>query len=759
MQHLPPHPDPVQVRCYASIRVYRPEECSKYQSKTEEHLLGIGSCGIHDTNVLLHEWYFSLLAKVTACEVDSAIFHSQCVITEEEVLSTEHLGSHLVSWTERIRAARESSNADTYIKLFLDAGQALLAAKKFYAKYLSRAGYEPLEPGEVQRDSANRLQEIDPALALSFAVLGETLQYSLGMLHKLFPDHSPGWSFVGVESGWGYSPFLTKKMKADGWSSLDIQRFQMTKGDVSALYYTSTTTRARTSSEPANETSHTKECGGKCQLGKIDPKEIARVTRNGDIPLVVFTAANTPEMKVYKLRSGMKYTAISHAWNNFLGSTSSKGLPKCRLNQFQKAVNRLHMSRNSIPFFVDCLCIPQQLPARREALQRMNIVYEMATNTLVFAPEVLDQKKNTHLFEIATRVSNSKWSTRLWTLQEAVLSKNLYFQGDDCQFSAKELHTKYATVKDSPNDPYYFVQKAGRLVKPTRGSLEAAAEHNSNFVADIWKAMQWREATDPLDEAICLARMLNLDTKELVDIRFSEGKGNKDRASRMMAVFLDLLDKAQGIPPGFIFLPGERLASRQYGWALRTWLTKYQQGHPRPLEPEYPTTSYLTSSGLQVQYPGLDILGPGKSFEQSEFWLMVSTSLQKWFRIKYVKDIDTSETEFQQALTEKSVSIIMTNSEPGDIPEVGILVQRLKERQTYQCQAETGKARLQSIRYVKYLCRVEVVLEDNLKTIQRLRDNFLKNSQDTILGKRADVATHWVVGGTDEPQIATESPR
>ena len=757
MNHLWPHPDHVEVLYYADIRVYRGEECSEYHSKLGEHLLESGSSHTENANVLLQEYYFSLLAKVTACEVDGASFHSQCVITEKEVLSTEHLKSHLVSWTERIRAAGENSDVNPYLKHFLDAGLALSVAKEFYARYLSRTRYELSEPDDGLSNNQDRLGQIDPVLALSFAVLGESLQHSLRMLHDFFSHYSSEWKFADLESGWGYSEFLTNKMKADGWSSLDIQRFQM-KGDVIALYYASMTSRPATSSEVAKETSHTAKCGGKCQLEKINPEEISRVARNGDIPLVIFTPTNALEMKVYKIGSGMKYTAVSHAWNNFLGLLSPRGLPKCRLYQLQNAVNRLHMSISSIPFFIDCLCIPQQLQAKQEALQRMNTVYQMATNTLVFAPEVLSQKKETHLFEIATRISNSMRSTRLWTLQEAVLSKNLYFQGDCYQFSAKEIHAKYATVKDNPNDPYYFVQKAGRLLQPTMRNLETTTGNNRNEVADIWKAMQWRDATDPLDQAICLAIMLGLPTSKLIDLRFSKVKGNMDCAFRMMTLFLDLLDKAKGIPPGFIFLPGEKLKSLQYGWAPKTWLTKYQQDHPRPLEPEYPATSCLTCSGLWVQYPGVDIVGPERTFEQHEFWLKISTSLQTWFRIKYVKYVDTSETEFQQALIEKNVAIIMTTREPSDIPEVGILVERVNERQTRQNHVGTGNAREESIRFVKYLCRVQIALENNPKIIQSLGDKFLRNSQSTILGKRTDVATYWVVGGSDEARDTTELP-
>ena len=753
MEHLWPHPDHLQVPWYASIRVYRGEECYAYQSKLEKHLLGSESCHTYDANVLLQEWYFSLLAKVTACEVDSAGFHSQCMITEQEVLSTERLKSHLVSWTEQVPRVGENSKVNPHLRRLLDACLALSAAKKFYVQYLSRTRCESRELGNGPRENSGR-SKIDPVLALSFAVLGESLQYSLKTLRGLFPPNSPKWIFAGLECGWRDDDFLTDKMKADGWSSFDIQRIQLTR-DLSALYYAAMTSRLATASEIAKKTSHTAKCGGRCQLEQINPEEVSRVARDGDIPLVVFTAAKTLEMKVYKIGTVMKYTAVSHAWNNFLGSPSPKGLPKCRLEQFQNAVNCLHKSSGPVPFFIECLCVPQQLPAEQEALQRMKTVYEMATNTLVFAPEVLSRKQNTHLFEIATGISNSGWTTRLWTLQEAILSKNLYFQGCDCQFSAKELLTKHATVKETPKDPYHFVQKAGQLMKPAIGSLEATAEHKRNEVAETWKAMQWRDATDPLDETICLAIMLCLPTSKLVDMRFSEVKDDIDRASQMMTLFLDLLDKAKGIPPGFIFLPGEKLASLQYGWAPKTWLTRYQQDHVRLLKSKYPTASYLTSNGLLVQYPGVDIVEPGDSCGQSEFWLKVSATHLEWFRIKYVKDIDGSEAEFQQVLVEKSVSIIMANGKPGDIPEFGVLVERVNERQTCQYHVGTCNTSLQIIRFVKYLCRVQIALEDNLKIIQSLGDSFLKNSQDTWMGNKTDVATHWVVGGSDGERNAT----
>ncbi len=110
-------------------------------------------------------------------------------------------------------------------------------------------------------------------------------------------------------------------------------------------------------------------------------------------------------------------------------------------------------------FWMDTLCVPvKNQKLREKAIVKMRDVYECASNVLVLDAELMQHSAERDYREIFTRISCSSWLRRLWTLQEAVLNKNLLFQfsdraiyvGSDSKLFAHQRH-------DNTNHPWDLV--------------------------------------------------------------------------------------------------------------------------------------------------------------------------------------------------------------------------------------------------------------------------------------------------------------
>lgn len=150
------------------------------------------------------------------------------------------------------------------------------------------------------------------------------------------------------------------------------------------------------------------------------------------------------------------------------------------------------------------------------------------------------------------------------------------------------------------------------------------------------------------------------------------------------------------IPPGIIFLPGDRVQIPGFGWAPRTWLSAHEVDYPDPLsfvdstaelhDPGTPSPKDENNRGLRVCFPGFLLFAERRDIlltanAQSRFFQFpVEQGLQEWYKVEAMDDeVSTSFLESKSS-EDKPLAIILSRSRPQEFPpEIGLLVQIYKK--------------------------------------------------------------------------------
>ncbi|MCJ1444139.1 MAG: hypothetical protein MMC23_004640 [Stictis urceolatum] len=250
-------------------------------------------------------------------------------------------------------------------------------------------------------------------------------------------------------------PFINDALSAAGWCDGEIWQLAQTN-NVTCRYYLSTidrhalgkdhkncvaSTGCRTHQLDYNKyfTQHTRSCllntPGTC--GEIGPamNSIARVLNTGDIPVVVQASdhrRSSTRVKTTSLHSVDRYVAVSHVWSDGLGNLHRNCLQACQFREIQKLVNDLYEpSLHPVHFWMDTLCVPvgaDYADLKVAAISRMAETYRLADKVLVLDNSLRNCTGEMSQSEILIRLSHSAWLTRVWTLQEGRLARNLYIQ-------------------------------------------------------------------------------------------------------------------------------------------------------------------------------------------------------------------------------------------------------------------------------------------------------------------------------------------
>ena len=197
---------------------------------------------------------------------------------------------------------------------------------------------------------------------------------------------------------------------------------------------------------------------------------------------------------------------------------------QCVLNMFCSTFTdvkdeNVHQQRRGgveIPenFWIDTLAIPigdKCGDQRRKAIRSMHEIYKNAKYTVVLDFGLMKIDKGEGYNQPAMRITLSKWMTRLWTLQEAFLSRNLYFKFSDQVYSMDRLERLFQNEDEPLHSTlaslcrtYYhgILEKESRnLHGPDSASEELVTA--PRFVATVWKAVQWRTpALSPARDAV-----------------------------------------------------------------------------------------------------------------------------------------------------------------------------------------------------------------------------------------------------------------
>ena len=521
---------------------------------------------------------------------------------------------------------------------------------------LDKARHYVLNKCSVRSADENPEWPIDPKVAFSLMVLGETLTTHLIRVQQETGFEMSGWCNHDHKiQGWGYSQAVLVKLKKETWCPKQVAMFQVLLGEntIGLLYAlrlkpsgkavdhslcTPRQCRALGSSlndlddpfvpDPAHCEQYCKRAT--CKAVGPDMQRVKSIIKSDNVPLFRYTAGKD-EVMVEEMSPACrkKYVVFSHVWADGYGNPKWNKLNKCVLMLFLRLFKDVRF-RNATPeqrgnfegsesFWIDTLAIPvgkESKEERKKAIRRMHNIYKGAKYTIVLDSTIMSMERQTGYVHSAMAITLSGWMTRLWTLQEAMLSKQLYFNFSDQIYPMDHLERLYEP-DHSPYDrcvlrvsrTYYhgiLEQESRRMHVPDPQLRDRRSSQAT--VSAIWKAVQWRTTTHRQHETLALATMFNMKTDDFADSSNTRGKKGfgKGELDKRMKKFYDSLaaDAPCPIPPGIIFLPGPHLDFKGYGWAPQTWLSNCTTEPPDALALELPTARLNVPHGLEVSLPG-----------------------------------------------------------------------------------------------------------------------------------------------------------
>jgi hypothetical protein len=731
----------------------------------KKELLNNGDYGkrkIEELESFLQSWlFFGLLTEVLP-ELNPDDFIRKSPLGESYI-TTEPLENYLGKWKENEKEdSRGRNRRMVKVELALDEARTLIS------KYCS-----------VDKAGDKSYWPIDPLLSLSFMILGETLTHAKAEI--LGGPGISGWH-DDIKGGWGNSKEVLQRMIDAGWCPHSVRMIQgLMKGHVSGLYYASTF-------DPPNRKDHRNCSDRKCIAEQADkatyltkheepncscdmigpnPKKLAAIIEKGDIPLLTYDEEKK-QVDVSALEYHRRYLTFSHVWADGLGNPKANTLPICQLQFLNGVSKKLYDSRRPVPFWIDTLAVPIDGEARKQAISKMHDIYTRADKTVVLDAALRLARIGNNYETTAMMITISGWMKRLWTLQEGVLSKNLYFKFCDKMVEVEELEAIFpSTLKSSvPDAAQAYYHGLLRSEKSWRGNY-------SDLLASVWRAAQWRTTGHPEDETIAIATLLKIDPDPLLLVRDdlkkkSAGSWSEEDLDMRVEVLLSSLGDIGAILPGMIFLPGPRLRKKGFGWAPRTWMAGHRVDHPDPLSiPGSPAN--LLPRGLMVRYPGFklhslneDALRPdwcsgeellgqtiGASKEDNQmFWFPSNKLLLEWYLVKKDQN-DCVDDPCQHVPGKMGLALIFPRSNHAATPEIAVLVAIREE--------------LNRILYVGILHRVWVSIETRQSCIDKLKNDFVekKVQYTSCWGEILNPDQQWCVDGggwADRTQASLLAP-
>ncbi|KAI2749511.1 hypothetical protein DTO012A8_9851 [Penicillium roqueforti] len=296
---------------------------------------------------------------------------------------------------------------------------------------------------------------------------------------------------------------------------------------------------------------------------------------------------------VSKYQEGMKFAAISHVWSDGLMGTSETGLPGCQIQHLAglacaSAQSSLHPESAQVPWYlwIDALCIPADSRVRKMAITKMRQVYSEASMTIVLDNGLYSTPENLTGFSIMFRLMTCAWSRRLWTLQEAILSKSLYIL-----FPAglAEVSSLFRDVLDGTDEPidderlHGLSQLTGLSFDEVQRLDQSCRTRPSNSIETLMlrefrslpsltnvefrmkqvsQMLCLRDSSRPEDELLAIAPLLGVDVSQLVHMSGEDRVKNFWLQLGTVPKDVVLLEYPKLSTPGFRCLPRAMLGQK-----------------------------------------------------------------------------------------------------------------------------------------------------------------------------------------------------
>ncbi|KAL3418614.1 hypothetical protein PVAG01_10330 [Phlyctema vagabunda] len=586
----------------------------------------------------LQSWlFFALLARVLAKPIQAEDFRS-----ENNVLNTSALAGMLKDWAEAWKKAVKHSDL-----------QNVPVQKNQPHDEEPRIKIENESGGSAFHSNITKPHnQLDPAMILSITSLGEILQEEPARGHPEV-DH--------VQAGCTVWQFKAGR--------------NLTDDELSAKHFHDDKAR----------------CQGQ-EVG-VGEDRLIQIISQSQVSLVSWSKRGKLSCEGYNLEdveSVPTFSALSHSWVEKIlhcGEDASQEnnhrmLP-CQLTSLRETLHRIfEFSYEENPlFWVDVLCVPRNYEMKGRILNKLNTIFSKASAVLVWDRNLLGRPKPSqekHI-EMNKRLQTGEWSWRLWTLPEAILGKKLYvvFQ-DDYFFGMDEVVAARQSARVDILHKYHFIWKAGHpFSSPIWYLRQQLRDGKLDFaVQRIFQALQFCISSQQEDETIVLSSILGMNISKLLEIK---APTVKDVVTARMVETMNALDATPGvgIPSGLAFLPQPKLNTNQastYGWAPKSWMTMQISTYPlfRPLK----KTAYMMHKGLHVEFSGIIMHCLKTPLAKSTFWIPVSQSLHKWYKVK----VDTGDWNWEELSKRLSgvqeLCLVLNSHNPRERWELGLLVRK-----------------------------------------------------------------------------------
>jgi hypothetical protein len=198
-----------------------------------------------------------------------------------------------------------------------------------------------------------------------------------------------------------------------------------------------------------------------------------------------------------------------------------------------------------------------------------------------------------------------------------------------------------------------------------------------------------------------------------------------------------------------IFLPGDRIPIKGFGWAPRTWMSADMIDHPDPISLISKAAKLdPRDRGLLVEYPGFllhceDREAMLSSTHGDGFWFPSDNSLTEWYHVDVADDTEYSKTKgIMNPRRREELAIILCRPRPSQIAEIGLLV----EVHYIDVQKQVGQER-ETRTFLVYVRRRVLVRRETAEEVIRERRATIEQNPDSsiICGEALDDTQQWYV--------------